>query len=559
MDIKPFISCMHPQRIFNRNTKSWEYVPCGKCPACINRANAQLAARIQKEIEAHKYTLFFTLTYDNEHIPLMEYFEDKCSHAQFRPFGRVASDDRYFKSLPFLPFWDYSAPNSKFNPAGVTGCEVNLPLPPVTHYDGKNTVFAVCCKQDVIDFVKRLRQKIYKNYGNSAPIKYYFCSEYGPRTFRPHYHGLLFFDSPALREKIVSFIVQSWGLFRRLQGHGRNRFSFEPFCDAARFTVEGNGCEKDFNISFVTPTTNSAANYVSQYVSSDSDLPQVLQFKAFKPFRLYSAGSMFGVTAALSTEVFTHFAHLYELRNCFVPSVKRDFTHPVQIIDKQGYPVSLAVPYTEHELLSVWRKPFEYSLLSDNQKSSTYRFISRYYDELSKKMIPRRKWRSYLLEHHKLEYLGLSMDNDSNWIASTRAFQFCHPRGIDVDYYFKVYEYTLYLSQQYKLKCFYQLQNRYLSNSLPLRSLLSAYPFVFEGLPSVLTREDFLSNKDVAFCLSLGIDLAELYPDDRHLDTRFVESLNQSHSPVYASWQADELKRAFQHNKSKFKESCLTV
>ena len=104
-------------------------------------------------------------------------------------------------------------------------------------------------------------------------------------------------------------------------------------------------------------------------------------------------------------------------------------------------------------------------------------------------MIPRRKWRSYLSEHYKLQYLGLSMDNDSNWIASSRAFQFCHSRGIDVDYYFKVYEYTLYLSQQYKLKCFYQLQNTYLSHCLPLRSILSAYPFVFEGLPSVLTRE----------------------------------------------------------------------
>ena len=133
------------------------------------------------------------------------------------------------------------------------------------------------------------------------------------------------------------------------------------------------------------------------------------------------------------------------------------------------------------------------------------------------------------------------MDNDSNWIASTRAFQFCHSRGIDVDYYFNVYEYSLYLSQQYKLKCFYQLQNTYISHSLPLRYILSAYPFVFEGLPSVLTRDDFLSNHDVSFCISLGIDLAELYPDDRHLDTRFVESLNHSHSPVYASWREVEI------------------
>ena len=559
MDIKPFISCFHPQRIFNRNTKSWEYVPCGKCTACVNRANAALSHRIQNEIDAHKYTLFFTLTYDNEHIPLMECFEDKRSHTQFRPYGRVASDDRYFKSLPFAPFWDYSAYSSRFNSAGVSGSEVDLPLPPVTHYVGTNTVFAVCCKQDVIDFVKRLRQKIYKKYGNSAPIKYYFCSEYGPRTYRPHYHGLLFFNSPSLREEIVSYIISSWGLFRRLQGHGRNRFSFEPFCSASRFTVEGKGCSKDFNISFVAKTSNCAANYVSQYVSSDSDLPKVLQSRAFKPFRLYSSGTMFGTTASLSSEVFAHFARLFDHRNCFVSSFDRSYTHNIQIISKQGYPVSLPVPYSEHELLSVWRKPFGYCLLSDNQKSSTYRFLSRHYDELSRQMIPRRKWRSYLFEHYKMQYLGLSMDEDTTWLATTRAFQFCHPRGIDVDYYYRVYEYTLYLSQQYRLKCFYDLQNTWLANSHPLRFIFSAYPFVAEDLPFTLDTDAFVNNSAIAFCVSLDIDLHDLYPDDYHLDISFVHSLSYDKSPVFASWQANELKRAFQHNKSKYKESCLSV
>jgi hypothetical protein len=158
-----------------------------------------------------------------------------------------------------------------------------------------------------------------------------------------------------------------------------------------------------------------------------------------------------------------------------------------------------------------------------------------------------------------MQYLGLSLDNDSNWIASTRAFQFCHSRGIDVDYYFKVYEYTLYLSQQYKLKCFYELQNIWLANCYPLRSLFSAYPFVAEDLPLFLDTESFRNNAAISFCVSLGIDLHELYPDDYHLDTSFVQTLAFDKSPVFASWQVDELNRSFRHNKSKYKEACLSV
>jgi hypothetical protein len=88
---------------------------------------------------------------------------------------------------------------------------------------------------------------------------------------------------------------------------------------------------------------------------------------------------------------------------------------------------------------------------------------------------------------------------------------------------------------------------------------MSAYPFVAEGLPLYLDRSEFLSNHSISFALSLGIDLSELYPDDYHLDKRFVTSLSHDHTPIYASWHANELKRSYQHNKSKFKESCLTV
>lgn len=559
MLLKPFISCLHPERIFNRNTRSWEYVPCGKCAACVNRSNAVMSNRINAECKAHKYTFFFTLTYDNAHIPLMEYFEDKCSHAQFRPYGRVAADDRYFKSLPVFPFWSYTAPNSKFNSAGVSGQEVDLPLPPVSHYDGNNTVFAVSCKQDVIDFIKRLRQKIYKKYGNKCPFKYYFCSEYGPKTYRPHYHGLLFFNSKELSVEIADLVQQSWGLFRRIQGHGRNRFTFDPFCSPDRFTLEGRDRTDDYNMSFVTGDANAASNYVSTYVTSATNLPKVLLSKSFAPFRLYSASSMFGVTDDVSSSVFSHFAHLYDTRNCYTASSGRSFTHRLDSVDKDGHPCVLDIPYTQHELLSVWRKPFQYSLLSDPKKCCTFAFVYRHSRELIEKMIPRRLWKSYLKSHYPSEFDVFGMDEQQNWIASTRAYQFCSSRHIDVVYYARVYDYMLYLSQQYKLKRFYELQQLFISFTHSPASVLHAYPFVLEDLPLVFTDATSWDSPAISFAVSLGIDLADLYPDGYHLDTKFVESLDYRHNQVYTTYKTDQLTLAFKHEKGKYKESCLFV
>ena len=47
-------------------------------------------------------------------------------------------------------------------------------------------------KPDVQNFIKRLRN-LKRDYGITLPkFKYFICSEYGSRTYRPHYHGIIF-------------------------------------------------------------------------------------------------------------------------------------------------------------------------------------------------------------------------------------------------------------------------------------------------------------------------------------------------------------------------------
>lgn len=59
----------------------------------------------------------------------------------------------------------------------------NLPL---------NNGLATLKKRDFQLFMKRLRKKVSKTYGQENPIKYYACGEYGSNTLRPHYHAIMF-------------------------------------------------------------------------------------------------------------------------------------------------------------------------------------------------------------------------------------------------------------------------------------------------------------------------------------------------------------------------------
>ena len=96
----------------------------------------------------------------------------------------------------------------------------------------KHVQFGVVCKKDIQNFLKRLRKKIDKlNISdNDKKIRYYIASEYGPITKRPHYHGIIFFDSKQLGSQIKNLIVESWGLFEKEPGKF-NKYKFTPFAD----------------------------------------------------------------------------------------------------------------------------------------------------------------------------------------------------------------------------------------------------------------------------------------------------------------------------------------
>lgn len=63
-------------------------------------------------------------------------------------------------------------------------------------------------------FAKRLRKYLFTRIGSYEKISSYVVSEYSPKTFRPHFHILFFFDSDEVAENIRQAVFQSWHLGR---------------------------------------------------------------------------------------------------------------------------------------------------------------------------------------------------------------------------------------------------------------------------------------------------------------------------------------------------------
>lgn len=63
-------------------------------------------------------------------------------------------------------------------------------------------------------FAKRFRKYLFTKIGSYEKISSYVVSEYTPKTFRPHFHILFFFDSDAVAENIRQAVFQSWKLGR---------------------------------------------------------------------------------------------------------------------------------------------------------------------------------------------------------------------------------------------------------------------------------------------------------------------------------------------------------
>lgn len=243
-------SCLNPQTIRNPYTKEMMVVPCGKCAACASRRSGMLQERLKQERQVWKYAYFFTLTYDKEHLPLLkitpskDYFFDPTPLRCHNKLSAVTiGREELYKASDTT---DELKVSSKY----VDFCDI--------HYHGIPYLSTVDCQR----FMKRLRTNIqtsltksFLNEKFASKVRYFITGEYGPTTFRPHYHGLLFFNSDWLATNIQAIFNKSW----------------------------------KYGSSYISAVqSDRAIGYVSAYLNSYSNLPSILKTRKIRPFALYS-------------------------------------------------------------------------------------------------------------------------------------------------------------------------------------------------------------------------------------------------------------------------------
>lgn len=252
--IQSFVKCLHPIRL--RDGKGFPFlVPCGKCFACQNNKRSSLSLKLRLEEYSSKYCYFLTLTYDDENIPLFSLGTDLQTNDFLRvyPYSkRMRSDskildfcsDFYNFDSEFVDKMDYySAFVRNYERKYHKTCVYGLGLYALLYY------------RDIQLFFKRLRKYINKYYGEK--IRFYIIGEYGTKSLRPHWHCLLFFNSPSLSQAFED--CENVGTSSRR-------------CECPRFLRSF----WEYGIVDSKRTNGECYNYVSSYINQSSNFPKLL-------------------------------------------------------------------------------------------------------------------------------------------------------------------------------------------------------------------------------------------------------------------------------------------
>ena len=94
--------CQHRSFITNRYTNRRIAVDCGQCDYCIYKRAQKASMRVKTAGSAFKYSFCVTLTYDNEHVPLMncEVLHSEYDEGDVNKNTKVVLNYKFFKVSP---------------------------------------------------------------------------------------------------------------------------------------------------------------------------------------------------------------------------------------------------------------------------------------------------------------------------------------------------------------------------------------------------------------------------------------------------------------------------
>lgn len=226
-------TCEHPKVITTKDNRRM-VVSCGKCRSCLIQKMRSKAVVCAEQEKLSKYCFFVTLTYDRYNVPKMFplFLKDTAKGRQY-----VELYDEETGELVSSCYYPHSKVKQLINRS-----------------DDKKLHYARY--SDLQKFVKRLRRRIslINDYDNEK-IKYYSVSEYGPRTFRPHFHLLFYFDNAKLAQDFGLLVHKAW----------------------------------TFGYTYTTLSRGSVSSYVASYVNSVVSIPEIYQGNATHPKSSHSS------------------------------------------------------------------------------------------------------------------------------------------------------------------------------------------------------------------------------------------------------------------------------
>ena len=242
-----FVSDYSHKLIFNYDT-----IPCGQCLECRLEYSRKWADRMILEAQKHDENCFLTLTYDDQHIPVVDSVNSET--------GEVVK----VKTL---------------------------------------------VKRDIQLFMKRIRKEL-----SPLKIRYYACGEYGDQTLRPHYHLIIFgwkpdeSDLTSLGMSELNNCYYSSGLISKLWPYGNNlaaECSYESCAYVARYVVkkadkfvnktfyEQNNIAPEFVLMSRRPGIGAEwieahkdcyANFSSNYIALDTGSRRISSYRSLSYF-----------------------------------------------------------------------------------------------------------------------------------------------------------------------------------------------------------------------------------------------------------------------------------
>ena len=508
-DAKSPISCFSPNLVYNPYIQDYVLVPCRECAACRYSYAMDLKRRIEDECKAHKYNFFFTLTYDNTHVPMMYAFPSSDG-VYFKAFrnDEVMSDSKGIN----LPELDFSLEDSWY-------------MEP--QHNPFQTGFAFCYKPDIQKFIKRLRINIERHENeiiSRQKIRYFVAAEYGPATFRPHYHGLIFCDDEQLARELPRLISKSWTL-----------------CSSDRIDVQ--------------LVSGAAPQYVAKYVNSFASLPKVCKTQLTRPFYLCSKQPALGSFKINESEIF----------DCFVNS---NFERPS--VDAKTNEVSFAL-FPNKVLSRYFRKYCGYGEGNIDYELRLYKKYDR--GDFEKVIDPdtHRYKECHLRGNEYLDYPKSFKYKDYTWYKCVKRLlsgHFSYPIRNELGYVVDTaYDVSFTLRDiLVNMRRMYNDYSLYLFNS-SLRSeelisstascydRLSFYPYLWKTLPLTCTitafnKSNYLGVSLSDLCHSVGVSYADLYEDHflRNDIYDFLDSPSfvvKNRNDLLVRIQKDDIKKKF--------------